>query len=60
MIETFLNKTENKKGSVTSFLQDILKEIDGIKFIYFTGSDVVRHALVQRIIEAYNKVSPVR
>ena len=37
--------------------QDILQDIDGIKFIYFTGSDVVRHALVQRIIEAYDKVS---
>ncbi|MFH1269558.1 MAG: PhoH family protein [Candidatus Omnitrophota bacterium] len=36
--------------------QDTLKDIDGIKFIYFTGSDVVRHALVQRIIEAYDKV----
>ena len=35
--------------------QDILKDIVGIKFIYFTGSDVVRHALVQRIIEAYDK-----
>jgi phosphate starvation-inducible PhoH-like protein len=35
--------------------QDILKEIKGIKFIYFTGSDVVRHALVQAIIEAYDK-----
>lgn len=36
--------------------QDILKDIEGIKFIYFTGSDVVRHALVQRIIEAYDQV----
>lgn len=35
--------------------QDILQEIEGIKFIYFSGSDVVRHALVQRIIEAYDK-----
>ena len=35
--------------------QEILKEIEGIKFIYFSGSDVVRHALVQRIIEAYEK-----
>lgn len=35
--------------------QNILKEIEGIKFIYFSGSDVVRHALVQRIIEAYDK-----
>lgn len=35
--------------------QDILKSIEGIHFAYFTGSDVVRHALVQRIIEAYDK-----
>jgi phosphate starvation-inducible PhoH-like protein len=35
--------------------QDILKDIQGIKFIYFTGFDVVRHALVQGIIEAYDK-----
>lgn len=35
--------------------QEILNKIEGIKFIYFTGQDVVRHALVQRIIEAYDK-----
>ena len=35
--------------------QEILKTIEGIKFIYFTGFDVVRHALVQSIIEAYDK-----
>ncbi|HLD82983.1 MAG TPA: PhoH family protein [Candidatus Omnitrophota bacterium] len=40
--------------------QEILKEVDGIKFIYFSGSDVVRHALVQRIIEAYDKANPQR
>ncbi|MDO8662652.1 MAG: PhoH family protein [Candidatus Omnitrophota bacterium] len=37
--------------------QDILSSTEGIKFIYFSGSDVVRHALVQRIIEAYDKVN---
>jgi phosphate starvation-inducible PhoH-like protein len=37
--------------------QEILKPIEGIKFIYFTGADVVRHALVQRIIEAYEKLT---
>ena len=37
--------------------QDILSATEGIKFIYFSGSDVVRHALVQRIIEAYDKAS---
>ncbi|MFA6357323.1 MAG: PhoH family protein [Candidatus Omnitrophota bacterium] len=37
--------------------QEILKTIEGIKFIYFSGSDVVRHSLVQRIIEAYEKTT---
>ncbi|RJP28721.1 MAG: PhoH family protein [Candidatus Omnitrophota bacterium] len=37
--------------------QDILSGIEGIKFIRFSGLDVVRHALVQRIIEAYDKTS---
>ncbi|MGD0336382.1 MAG: PhoH family protein [Candidatus Omnitrophota bacterium] len=37
--------------------QEVLKDIEGIKFIYFTGSDVVRHALVQQIIEAYDKAA---
>jgi len=35
--------------------QAILESINGIKFIYFNGLDVVRHTLVQRIIEAYDK-----
>jgi len=33
--------------------QGLLSSIDGIRFIYLTGADVVRHELVQRIIEAY-------
>lgn len=33
--------------------QDVLKPIEGIKFVHLTGEDVVRHELVQRIIEAY-------
>ena len=32
----------------------ILKDIPGIKFVYLTGNDVIRHELVQRIIEAYD------
>jgi phosphate starvation-inducible protein PhoH and related proteins len=37
--------------------QEILKEIVGIKFIYLTGADVVRHTLVQEIIEAYDNIN---
>ncbi len=35
--------------------KEILSGIDGIKFVHLTGADVVRHELVQRIIEAYEK-----
>jgi len=34
-------------------VQDILGSIDGIAFIQFGHEDVVRHRLVQRIVEAY-------
>jgi phosphate starvation-inducible PhoH-like protein len=34
-------------------VRDILAEIDGIGFVEFTNKDVVRHKLVQRIVEAY-------
>jgi len=33
----------------------ILKDIPGIEFQYFTASDVVRHPLVQKIIDAYER-----
>ena len=34
-------------------VQDILEGIDGISFVRFGHEDVVRHKLVQRIVEAY-------
>lgn len=40
--------------------QEILKNIEEIKFVYLSGSDVVRHALVQKIIEAYDKNARTR
>jgi len=33
---------------------DILEAVEGIEFIRFGGEDVVRHKLVQRIVEAYD------
>jgi phosphate starvation-inducible PhoH-like protein len=38
-------------------VQDILGSIDGIAFIRFGHEDVVRHKLVQRIVEAYRRHS---
>jgi phosphate starvation-inducible PhoH-like protein len=35
----------------------ILKDIDGIEFVYLSDRDVVRHELVQKIIVAYEKHS---
>jgi phosphate starvation-inducible PhoH-like protein len=32
---------------------EILKNVDGVGFTYFSPGDVVRHPLVQRIVEAY-------
>lgn len=36
-------------------IQDILRGIDGIKFVYLDQSDVVRHKLIRQIISAYEK-----
>jgi len=34
---------------------DILKNVEGLAFVYFDEGDVVRHHLVQRIIRAYDE-----
>lgn len=34
---------------------EVLDDIDGIGFCHFDSKDVVRHTLVQRIVEAYDK-----
>ena len=34
---------------------DILKDIEGVDFVRFEAEDVVRHRLVQRIVEAYGE-----
>jgi phosphate starvation-inducible PhoH-like protein len=36
-------------------VQDILQGVDGIGFVRFSNQDVVRHKLVQRIVEAYRQ-----
>ena len=35
--------------------QHILQDVRGISFTYFTAADVVRHPLVARIVEAYER-----
>ncbi|RDI73417.1 Phosphate starvation-inducible protein PhoH putative ATPase [Gaiella occulta] len=36
-------------------VRDILRDVDGIGFVEFGHEDVVRHKLVQRIVEAYKR-----
>jgi phosphate starvation-inducible PhoH-like protein len=36
-------------------IQDVIKRISGIKFVYFSEKDVIRHTLVQDIIKAYEE-----
>ena len=35
--------------------QSVLSDVDGIAFIHFSKEDVVRHELVQQIVEAYEE-----
>ena len=43
------------KNSGLIEVQKILSAIEGIRFVYFTHKDVVRHRLVQQIIRAYEE-----
>jgi phosphate starvation-inducible protein PhoH and related proteins len=47
------------KGQLSGLIeiQKILTNINGIEFTQFTSEDVVRHPLVQKIINAYEKYS---
>jgi phosphate starvation-inducible PhoH-like protein len=39
---------------------EILKGVEGISFAWFTAKDVVRHPMVQRIVEAYDRADEAR
>jgi phosphate starvation-inducible PhoH-like protein len=45
----------NKLSSGLVQIQEVLKGIEGIAFVYFDRNDVVRHRLVKEIIEAYER-----
>jgi phosphate starvation-inducible PhoH-like protein len=36
-------------------IQDVLRNVEGVSFVYFGKDDVVRHRLVKDIVEAYDK-----
>ncbi|MFO7858093.1 MAG: PhoH family protein, partial [Ectothiorhodospiraceae bacterium] len=39
---------------------DVLQGVEGISFTHFTAADVVRHPLVQRIVQAYDRADEQR
>lgn len=53
-----ITQTDLPEGKTSGLIQarDILAHIPGIKFVYFGREDVVRHPLVQDIIDAYDKL----
>ncbi|MBQ2661081.1 MAG: PhoH family protein [Clostridia bacterium] len=51
---TQIDLPRDKRSGLVHAL-DVLKDVEGIKQIYLSHKDVVRHELVQRIIRAYEK-----
>ena len=52
-----ITQTDLPEGKTSGLIQarDILAHIPDIKFVYFGREDVVRHPLVQEIIDAYDR-----
>ena len=48
----------HKSDSGLIQVNTLLKQVEGVKFIYFTEKDVVRHELVKKIIKAYDQPDP--
>jgi len=48
------------RGSGLIEAKNILQDIEGIRFVFFTKQDVVRHKLVQEIIRAYEELEAGR
>jgi phosphate starvation-inducible PhoH-like protein len=46
-----------EQQSGLAVVSDILGEVEGVEFVRLGGQDVVRHRLVQRIVEAYEEHS---
>lgn len=51
---TQIDLPDGKKSGLKSVI-NILKDVEGIGFMFFDTSDIVRHKLVQDIIKAYEK-----
>ncbi|MFB4414232.1 PhoH family protein, partial [Pantoea sp. ANP04] len=52
-----ITQVDLPKGTKSGLAQviNVLKDVPGISFTHFMPKDVVRHPLVQRIVEAYER-----
>ena len=50
----------NREMSGLVRVQEVLADIDGIKFVYLTESDVVRHRLVREIVRAFERFAAMK
>jgi phosphate starvation-inducible protein PhoH and related proteins len=52
-----VSQTDLPAGKRSGLLvaREILRDIDGVAFAHFDSADVVRHPIVQRIVEAYDR-----
>jgi phosphate starvation-inducible PhoH-like protein len=48
------------QSSGLNIVREILTDIEGIEFVYLTARDVVRHKIVQEIVEAYRRFDESR
>ena len=57
-----VTQTDLPKGKISGLIEakEILEEIKGIRFVYFSREDVIRHRLVQKIIDAYEKIDRMK
>jgi len=57
-----VTQTDLPRGKTSGLVEakEILKGIKGIQFVYFSREDVIRHRLVQDIIDAYEKMERQR
>lgn len=51
---TQVDLPEAKRSGLVN-IQEVLEDIEGIRFVYFSEKDVVRHDLVQEIVKAYER-----
>jgi phosphate starvation-inducible PhoH-like protein len=57
-----VTQTDLPKGKTSGLVEarETLEGIKGIRFVYFSRDDVIRHRLVQDIIDAYEKMESRR